>query len=245
MLIAQTWTSLKEEVTALRNYKAEAASKPEPPNSPGATTVLPGQIWASAGFTYTPKLLDCSGVQRHVAAHAPELHDATLEGTSWTSRRTRHGQSRQGHRWRIWSNHCQRDEKTGSMANSPCYCQRRETFPSHPCSRVSSYQQTLHGEEAEHPHMTLNMLVDTSLRHAPPETHHLRCYHTTDHSVPTSQSGTSKEENDVEASSSPNQGLGFWYVANISIIFYAPCLFYTNCFMFCLHFMAFLCIFWN
>jgi hypothetical protein len=27
--------------------------------------------------------------------------------------------------------------------------------------------------------------------------------------------------------------------------FDAPCLFYTNCFVFCLHFMAFLCIFWN
>jgi hypothetical protein len=34
-----------------------------------------------------------------------------------------------------------------------------------------------------------------------------------------------------------------WYVANVSIIFYAPCLFYTNCFMFCLHFVTFLCIF--
>jgi hypothetical protein len=32
---------------------------------------------------------------------------------------------------------------------------------------------------------------------------------------------------------------------NVSIIFDAPCLFYTNCFMFYLHFMAFLCIFWN
>jgi hypothetical protein len=31
--------------------------------------------------------------------------------------------------------------------------------------------------------------------------------------------------------------------ANVSIIFDAPCLFYTNCFMFCLHFVAFLCIF--
>jgi hypothetical protein len=39
--------------------------------------------------------------------------------------------------------------------------------------------------------------------------------------------------------------LGTWYVANISIIFDAPCLFYTNCFMFCLHFVAFLCIFRN
>jgi hypothetical protein len=36
-----------------------------------------------------------------------------------------------------------------------------------------------------------------------------------------------------------------WYVANVSIIFDAPCLFYTNCFMFCLHFVVFLCIFWN
>jgi hypothetical protein len=36
-----------------------------------------------------------------------------------------------------------------------------------------------------------------------------------------------------------------WYVANVSIIFYALCLFYTNCFMFCLQFVAFLCIFWN
>jgi hypothetical protein len=34
-----------------------------------------------------------------------------------------------------------------------------------------------------------------------------------------------------------------WYVANISIIFDAPCLFYTNCYIFCLHFVAFLCIF--
>jgi hypothetical protein len=57
--------------------------------------------------------------------------------------------------------------------------------------------------------MSLNMLLNTSLRHAPPETHHLRHHHTTDHSIPTSQSGTSKEENDVEAPSSPNQGLGF------------------------------------
>jgi hypothetical protein len=30
-----------------------------------------------------------------------------------------------------------------------------------------------------------------------------------------------------------------WYVANVSIIFDAPCLFYTNCFMFYLHFMDF------
>jgi hypothetical protein len=30
-----------------------------------------------------------------------------------------------------------------------------------------------------------------------------------------------------------------WYVSNVSIIFDAPCLFYSNCFVFCLHFMAF------
>jgi hypothetical protein len=30
-----------------------------------------------------------------------------------------------------------------------------------------------------------------------------------------------------------------WYVANVSIIFDAPCSFYTNCFMFCLHFVVF------
>jgi hypothetical protein len=37
--------------------------------------------------------------------------------------------------------------------------------------------------------------------------------------------------------------MDIWYVANISIIFYAPCLFYTNCFMFCLHFMVFYAFF--
>jgi hypothetical protein len=36
-----------------------------------------------------------------------------------------------------------------------------------------------------------------------------------------------------------------WYVWNVSIIFDAPCLFYTICFMFCLHFVAFLCDFQN
>jgi hypothetical protein len=35
------------------------------------------------------------------------------------------------------------------------------------------------------------------------------------------------------------------YVSNVSIIFDAPCLFYTNCFVFCLHFVTFLFIFWN
>jgi hypothetical protein len=36
-----------------------------------------------------------------------------------------------------------------------------------------------------------------------------------------------------------------WYVSNVSIIFDAPCLFYTMCFVFCLHFVAFLCDFRN
>jgi hypothetical protein len=36
-----------------------------------------------------------------------------------------------------------------------------------------------------------------------------------------------------------------WYISNVSIIFDAPCLFYTICFMFCLHFVAFLCNFRN
>jgi hypothetical protein len=36
-----------------------------------------------------------------------------------------------------------------------------------------------------------------------------------------------------------------WYASNVSIIFDVPCLFYTICFMFCLHFMAFLCDFRN
>jgi hypothetical protein len=34
-----------------------------------------------------------------------------------------------------------------------------------------------------------------------------------------------------------------WYVSNVSIILDAPCLFYTICFMFCLHFVAFSCHF--
>jgi hypothetical protein len=37
--------------------------------------------------------------------------------------------------------------------------------------------------------------------------------------------------------------LGMLDTLQTSIIFDAPCLFYTNCFMFCLHFVAFLCIF--
>jgi hypothetical protein len=36
-----------------------------------------------------------------------------------------------------------------------------------------------------------------------------------------------------------------WYVSNVSIIFDAPCLFYTICFIFCLHLVAFLCDFRN
>jgi hypothetical protein len=35
--------------------------------------------------------------------------------------------------------------------------------------------------------------------------------------------------------------LWYWYVSNVSIIFDAACLFYTIGFMFCLHFVAFLC----
>jgi hypothetical protein len=36
-----------------------------------------------------------------------------------------------------------------------------------------------------------------------------------------------------------------WYVSKVSIIFWCSILFYTICFMFCLHFVAFLCIFRN
>jgi hypothetical protein len=38
---------------------------------------------------------------------------------------------------------------------------------------------------------------------------------------------------------------GSWYLANVSIIFDAPCLFYTNCYMFYLHFMALLWFIWT
>jgi hypothetical protein len=38
---------------------------------------------------------------------------------------------------------------------------------------------------------------------------------------------------------------GGWYVSNISIIFYAPCLFIHHLLCVLLHFVAFLCIFWN
>jgi hypothetical protein len=36
-----------------------------------------------------------------------------------------------------------------------------------------------------------------------------------------------------------------WYVSNVSIIFYAPCLFIHHLFCVLLHFVVFLCIFWN
>jgi hypothetical protein len=36
-----------------------------------------------------------------------------------------------------------------------------------------------------------------------------------------------------------------WYVSNVSIIFYAPCLFTHHLLCVLLHFVAFLCIFWN
>jgi hypothetical protein len=36
-----------------------------------------------------------------------------------------------------------------------------------------------------------------------------------------------------------------WYIANVSIIFDAPCLFYINCYMFCLYFVALLWFIWT
>jgi hypothetical protein len=36
-----------------------------------------------------------------------------------------------------------------------------------------------------------------------------------------------------------------WYVSNVSIIFDAPCLFLHHLLSISLHFVAFLCIFWN
>jgi hypothetical protein len=38
---------------------------------------------------------------------------------------------------------------------------------------------------------------------------------------------------------------GHWYVSNVSIIFDAPCLFLHHLLSVSLHFVAFLCIFWN
>jgi hypothetical protein len=39
--------------------------------------------------------------------------------------------------------------------------------------------------------------------------------------------------------------LSVWYVSNVSIIFDAPCLFLHHLLSVSLHFVAFLCIFWN
>jgi hypothetical protein len=39
--------------------------------------------------------------------------------------------------------------------------------------------------------------------------------------------------------------IGVWYISNVSIIFYAPCLFLHHLLSVLLHFMAFLCIFWD
>ena len=36
-----------------------------------------------------------------------------------------------------------------------------------------------------------------------------------------------------------------WYVSNVSIISDVPCWYYANCYMFSIHFIAFLCIFWD
>jgi hypothetical protein len=36
-----------------------------------------------------------------------------------------------------------------------------------------------------------------------------------------------------------------WYILNVSIIFDAPCLFLHHLLCVLLHFMVFLCIFWN
>ena len=36
-----------------------------------------------------------------------------------------------------------------------------------------------------------------------------------------------------------------WYVSNVSIISDVPCLYYTHCYMFYIHFISFLCIFWD
>jgi hypothetical protein len=41
------------------------------------------------------------------------------------------------------------------------------------------------------------------------------------------------------------KGMEHWYVANVSIIFDAPCLFYTNCYMFCLRFVILLWFIWT
>jgi hypothetical protein len=83
MLMAQTSTSLKEEGTTLRNYKAKAAGKLEPPQQSWSCPLCyQGRAGLGiGGCTCTPNLLDCNGVQRYTATHAPELHDATPKGT--------------------------------------------------------------------------------------------------------------------------------------------------------------------
>jgi hypothetical protein len=43
----------------------------------------------------------------------------------------------------------------------------------------------------------------------------------------------------------PMTGVGEWYVSNVSIIFYAPCLFLHHLHIVSLHFVAFLCDFRN
>jgi hypothetical protein len=43
----------------------------------------------------------------------------------------------------------------------------------------------------------------------------------------------------------PPPDAALWYVANVSIIFDAPCLFYTNCYIFCLHFVVLLWFIWT
>jgi hypothetical protein len=43
----------------------------------------------------------------------------------------------------------------------------------------------------------------------------------------------------------PSSDVGCWYVSNVSIIFMLHAYLFTICFVFCLHFVAFLCIFRN
>jgi hypothetical protein len=49
----------------------------------------------------------------------------------------------------------------------------------------------------------------------------------------------------MRSSISPNITRALWYVSNVSIIFYAPCLFIHHLLCVLLHFMVFLCIFRN
>jgi hypothetical protein len=50
---------------------------------------------------------------------------------------------------------------------------------------------------------------------------------------------------DQHKAQTPIRILALWYVSNVSIIFHAPCLFLHHLLSVSLHFMAFLCIFWN